>query len=236
MIKTCEFGCGPTGDEHVSPGVGIVPACPVHGWMCELIDSANASAVEAAAGGAEAVRLVGKKLAEMHASYAACQEANVTFAALVQDKYAEIGALKRAIKRALDEFPVPDEGLPMPQVIAHQILVAALKSEEAPVTVDARELETDMNKLLDMIERDSLGRLASVESGGEVDVWFVTLRALIGDQHRALLAASGEREALEDAEAVLRDIERWVATPSDQTTAERKATELIHDYFVAHRK
>lgn len=124
--ETCEFGCGPTGDEYVNPGVGIVPACPVHGWMCELIEAANARAVEAAVGGAEAAQIVGRELVDVKARYAACQAAGATLAALVQDKYAEIDALKGAIKRALDEFPVPLVGLTMPEVIARQILVDAL--------------------------------------------------------------------------------------------------------------
>jgi hypothetical protein len=37
--KGCEFGCGPTGEEYVEPGVGLVPACPVHGWMCVLLET-----------------------------------------------------------------------------------------------------------------------------------------------------------------------------------------------------
>ncbi len=43
----CEFGCGPDPDDgsHVGgPGYGIVPACPVHGWVCELLDSRAAEA------------------------------------------------------------------------------------------------------------------------------------------------------------------------------------------------
>ena len=39
---TCDFGCGPEPDDgsHVGgPGIGLVPACPVHGWMAPLLDS-----------------------------------------------------------------------------------------------------------------------------------------------------------------------------------------------------
>jgi hypothetical protein len=42
----CEFGCGPTGSEYVTPGFGLVPACPVHGWVCELLDARDARLAE----------------------------------------------------------------------------------------------------------------------------------------------------------------------------------------------
>jgi hypothetical protein len=45
---------------------------------------------------------------------------------VTESTLAEIDRLRDAIRRALDEFPVPAEGLPMPLVIAHQIRVAAL--------------------------------------------------------------------------------------------------------------
>ena len=37
--STCDFGCGPNGEECVTPGANIVPACPVHGWVCALLES-----------------------------------------------------------------------------------------------------------------------------------------------------------------------------------------------------
>lgn len=47
--KVCEFGCGPSGEEYVEPGFGLVPMCPVHGWMCNVLDNAAAQIVAAEA-------------------------------------------------------------------------------------------------------------------------------------------------------------------------------------------
>lgn len=41
----CEFGCGLLGDEYVSPGVGIAPACPVHGPLAPDVPSEPRSSV-----------------------------------------------------------------------------------------------------------------------------------------------------------------------------------------------
>jgi len=39
VSETCDFGCGPSGPEYVNAGVGVVPACPVHGWFAPFVDS-----------------------------------------------------------------------------------------------------------------------------------------------------------------------------------------------------
>lgn len=38
----CEFGCGPDDEFCCGPGgggIGVIPACPVHGWICESLDA-----------------------------------------------------------------------------------------------------------------------------------------------------------------------------------------------------
>lgn len=43
----CPFGCGPYPEPSAlvgEPGVGLVPACPVHGWVVPLLDARDARA------------------------------------------------------------------------------------------------------------------------------------------------------------------------------------------------
>jgi len=49
LQRGCEFGCGlDDGEQYVGgPGVSLVPACPVHGWVCELLDAREAALAEA---------------------------------------------------------------------------------------------------------------------------------------------------------------------------------------------
>jgi hypothetical protein len=42
--QVCQFGCGPQSEEDGSqyvggPGIALIPACPIHGWVTTLLDA-----------------------------------------------------------------------------------------------------------------------------------------------------------------------------------------------------
>ena len=45
----CAFGCGPYPEDsiHVGAGIGLVPACPIHGWVAPMLDARD-DAIKAA--------------------------------------------------------------------------------------------------------------------------------------------------------------------------------------------
>lgn len=49
--QVCQFGCGPypEGESPLPPGVGLVSACPVHGWVIPLLDASHDRAKQAEA-------------------------------------------------------------------------------------------------------------------------------------------------------------------------------------------